>query len=65
MEKIIPLNKFKPIYTSKENYLFRKKDDNFYIVTSRQKEYLIQNEEAIKILEKEFEEEQCLNYSEK
>ena len=57
MEKILPLNRFKPIYTSKEKYLFRQKDDKFYIVTSRQKEYLIQNEEAIKILEEEFKEE--------
>ena len=56
-EKVLALNRFKPIYRSKEKYLFRQKEDNFYIVTSRGKEYLIQNEEAIKILEEEFKEE--------
>ncbi len=34
-------------------YLFRKKEDKFYIVTNG-KEHLIIDEEAIDILEKEF-----------
>ena len=36
-------------------YLFRKKDDGFYIVTNG-KEHLVIDEQAIEILEKEFEE---------
>ena len=56
-EKVIALNRFKHIYRSKEKYLFRQKEDKFYIVTSRGKEYLIRNEEAIKTLEEEFKEE--------
>ena len=56
-EKVLALNRFKPIYRSKEKYLFRQREDKFYIVTSRGKEYLIRNEEAIKTLEEEFKEE--------
>ena len=36
-------------------YLFRKKEDKFYIVTNG-KEHFVRDEKAIDILEKEFEE---------
>ena len=37
------------------HYLFRKKEDKFYIVTNR-KEHLVRDEKANEILEKEFKE---------
>ena len=37
-------------------YLFRKKEDGFYIVTNM-KEHLVRDEQAIEILEKEFKED--------
>ena len=37
-------------------YLFRKKDDKFYVVTNG-KEHLVRDEKAIEILEKDFKED--------
>ena len=54
-EKVLNLS----IFTGKKerDYLFRERNGFYFIVTITGREYLIQNEEAIKILEEEFKEE--------
>ena len=56
IEKIIDIKKLDIVgIGATGRYLFIKKENGFYIVTNG-KEHLVMDEEAIKILKKEFEE---------